>query len=292
MKSLLKKAYSILPFKQPLFRFIRLFKPSEGLYKHLHFKGTIKVNVSDGQSFKMQHFGSRIENEIFWEGLYNGWEKESMKLWVQLSKTHSNIFDIGANTGIYSLTSLTVNPKAHVTAIEPVDRVFDRLIINEQINQFDFHGLKYAASNFTGEAIIYDTGADHILSVTVNKNLNGPNTATQQITIPTKRLDEIIEEHKIEHIDLMKIDVETHEPEVLEGMGVYLKKFKPTMLIEILEDEVGEKVQKQLEGMGYLYFNIDELKGTVRRVEKITKSDYYNYLVCSEAVAVNLNLEF
>lgn len=41
----------------------------------------------------------------------------------------------------------------------------------------------------------------------------------------------------------MKIDVETHEPEVLEGVGEYLKKFRPSLLIEILDDEITAKVQ-------------------------------------------------
>ena len=39
----------------------------------------------------------------------------------------------------------------------------------------------------------------------------------------------------------MKIDVETHEPAVLKGMGEYLRSFRPTMLIELLNDEVAQQ---------------------------------------------------
>ena len=45
-------------------------------------------------------------------------------------------------------------------------------------------------------------------------------------------------DHKITKIDLLKIDVETHEPEVLEGYTKYIHLHKPTMLIEILNDEL------------------------------------------------------
>ena len=62
--------------------------------------------------------------------------------------------------------------------------------------------------------------------------------------------------------------------EVLEGLGKYLKEYQPTMLIEILNDEVGKKVETSVKEHGYLYFNIDELTDEITPVDKITKSDY------------------
>jgi hypothetical protein len=88
----------------------------------------------------------------------------------------------------------------------------------------------------------------------------------------------------------MKIDVETHEIEVLLGMEEYLNKFKPTLLIEVLNEEIGHKLSTMFDNMGYLYFNIDDENNTVRREEKITKSDYWNYLICNEKIAHKLNL--
>ena len=40
--------------------------------------------------------------------------------------------------------------------------------------------------------------------------------------IKTKRLDEYIEQNKLNHIDFMKVDVEGHEMCVFEGMGRFL----------------------------------------------------------------------
>ena len=87
----------------------------------------------------------------------------------------------------------------------------------------------------------------------------------------------------------MKIDVETHEPEVLEGMGVYLKQFKPTLLIEILNDTIGEEIQNVIKEIDYLYFNLDE-KGNIKMVNNLKKSDYHNYLICERKIAVELEL--
>jgi hypothetical protein len=141
-----------------------------------------------------------------------------------------------------------------------------------------------------GTATIYDTVTEHVYSVTVNKNLNAQDIEVVPTEIKVRRLDSLIEELKIERIDLIKIDVETHEPEVLEGFGKYLEKFKPAMLIEVLNDEVGEKIEALIDGKDYLYFNLDEKSDSVRKVERITKSDYYNYLICSREIAKEIKL--
>ncbi len=72
-------------------------------------------------------------------------------------------------------------------------------------------------------------------------------------------------------------------------MGKYLSMFKPTMLIEILEDEVGEEVEKRLDGLGYLYFDIDEIS-QIQKVDKLRKSSHFNYFVCQPDIAKKLNL--
>jgi hypothetical protein len=61
------------------------------------------------------------------------------------------------------------------------------------------------------------------------------------------------------------------------------------MLIEILNNEIGDKVNSMIKNLGYSYFNIDE-KGGIRQVEQITKSDYYNYLLCDQKIAKELGL--
>jgi hypothetical protein len=102
-------------------------------------------------------------------------------------------------------------------------------------------------------------------------------------------LDTYIKKSDIDKIDLIKIDVETHEPEVLEGFEFFLQKFKPSILIEVLNDEIGSKIQKAVSNLGYLYFDIDE-NGGVKQVSSIKRSSYYNYLLCLPDVASDLNL--
>jgi FkbM family methyltransferase len=291
MKRILKFAYRLIPFKKQLFLFLKLFwRPPKKIYQHLHFNGDFKVRIDKSHYFKIKHFGYEIENDIFWRGLTDGWEKISIRLWIQLCKQSEVIFDIGANTGLYALTAKAVNPSAKVYAFEPVHRVYDKLAQNIILNNSDTVAVNIAASNSNGVAKIYDTEHGHVLSVCVNQNLLPPDVNVNEVQIEIITLDSFINQNNIQKIDAMKIDVETHEPEVLEGFKEHLSRFRPALIIEILSDEIGEKVMRLTEGLNYLYFNIDDLKGTVRQVNNVSKSDYFNYLLCSEQTAKELNL--
>lgn len=267
-----------------------VFHPGERIYRHLYFQGDITVSIDTSHSFRIRHYGYQVENDIFWDGLENGWERVSISLWIKLVKDSDVIIDVGANTGIYSLIAKTLNPAAHVYAFEPIPRVYEKLVSNSRLNNFEIACFDSALSNTDGEAIVYDTPAEHVYSVTVNKNLNADDVEVVPTTIKVTRLDTFIGQNNIEKIDLIKLDVETHEAEVLEGMSEFLKKFKPTLLIEILNDEVGQNVEALIKDIDYLYFNLDEASGSIRKVEKILKSDYYNYLICSREIAEKLGL--
>ncbi|OFX56519.1 MAG: methyltransferase [Bacteroidetes bacterium GWA2_30_7] len=290
MKNLIKKIYLIFPFKKQIFLFIRYFwTPSENIFKHLYFKGNFKVSINKYKSFKIRHYGYFIENEIFWTGLANVWEKESLKIWMKLCETSDVIIDIGANTGVYSLIAKTINNNSKVYAFEPVKRIFSKLQDNISLNKFDIISIEKAVSNSDGNAIIYDTNSEHIYSVTVNKNLSDTGIKVFETKIETVTLNSFIKEYNLLKIDLIKIDVETHEAEVLEGFNEYISVFRPSILIEILNDEVGQKVNNLVSNLDYLYFNVDEKKG-VMQVDKIKKSDNYNYLLCEKRKAVELGL--
>jgi FkbM family methyltransferase len=290
VKKTLKTVYKIIPFKQPLFAVLkRVYQPSPKLYRHLHFTGTFTVTISKTEQFQIRHYGYEIENELFWRGILGGWEKVSIGLWIQLCRNAGVIVDIGANTGVYSLVAKAVNATSKVFAFEPVERVFYKLLENTRINEYDIVCIKKAVSNYSGTAVIYDTLEEHVYSVTVNKNIHGNSTAVKKFEVETITLKEFIANYKLSTIDLLKIDVETHEPEVLEGFGTYLNKYRPTMFVEVLNNEVGLKINELVKGLGYLFFNIDENKG-VRLVNKIEQSDYYNYLLCNEQIAKQLKL--
>ncbi|MFM9903065.1 MAG: FkbM family methyltransferase [Pyrinomonadaceae bacterium] len=281
----------MLPFKQAVFDLLRPFlRDHVNIHKHLHFHGDFVVQVDKEHKFWIRHHGFELENSLFWTGLANGWEKTSISLWIKLVSDAEVILDIGANTGVFALVARAMNEKAKIFAFEPIKRVFEKMEQNVALNGYDIACYEAAVSDSDGTAVVFDLPTEHIYSVTVNQNLHEPGTAVIKTEVKTITLDTFVEEQKVSRIDLIKIDVETHEPQVLLGFKKYLAVHRPTMLIEVLNDDVGRRVEELVSELDYLYFNIDEATNSVRRVERITKSDFYNYLICDETVAARLSL--
>lgn len=292
MKNIIRKVYQLIPFKKHLFLGIKkVVNLPESIYKHLHFHGIITIKVDDKHQFKMHHHGTSEENELFWGGIENGFEKTSLKLWRKLCVEAETVFDIGANTGLYSLITKSLNSKAKVYAFEPVPKVLDYLNYNVKLNHYDIKVVSKATSNYNGQATVFlRKGEGFTTSVTVNKSLLAETTPKDELIIETIRLDEFIKNNKITKIDLMKIDVETHEPEVLEGMGEYLDEFKPDFLIEIWDKDCAIKLNFLFRDKGYLYFDIDDKNDVVIQKDEITVSSFWNYLVCKPKTAKKIGL--
>lgn len=290
MKKLFKTIYNSIPLKREIFSLLKFLNLPESIYKHLYFRGWFTVIIDKETKFKMFHLGVVEENQVFWKGLYNGWEKKSISLWKELVKNSNVIFDIGANTGLYGLVAKSINSSSKIYSFEPLPGVYKFLEKNIQENLFDINSYELGLSNYNGKAKVYlREGTDFAYSVTVNKKTIFDKNA-HELEIEVMRLDSFIEQNNITAIDLIKLDVETHEVEVLNGMGRYLNEFKPTFIIEVLNAEIAEKLALIFDGIGYLYFNIDDKNNSIQKVDEITKSDHWNFLLCNEKIAKNLGL--
>jgi FkbM family methyltransferase len=175
-----------------------------------------------------------------------------------------------------------------VYAFEPVKRVYNKLAYNNKINDFNIHCIDKAISNEDGFADLYDLDEEHEYSASLNSD-SGLMVAHKTTKVETITLDRFVEDNNIKQIDLIKIDVETFEAQVFEGFQKYLRLYQPSIIVEILSNEIGDKVKAWTNGMGYLYFNINEKEG-LSQVDRLEKRDDYNYLICTQAKAKSLEL--
>jgi len=278
--------YTMIPFKKIIFFFFRkIWNPPQSIYQHLNFNGEFVVSIDNEKSFRIYNYGHLIENRIFWTGLRGSFEGRSLNLWIKLVKLSSCAIDVGSNNGLYSLTAKAVDPEVEVYAFEPVKRVYKKLVNNNNINNYGIFCINSALSDIDGVGNIYDTGEDHVYSATISNTTDGAGTLRK---VSLTKLDSFVEDKNI-CVDLIKIDVEGHEPEVLMGFIKNLSKFRPTMLIEVLTDEAGIKIQEIIGNDEYLYFDINE-SGSVVQQKNIKKSSSYNYLICQKKIARKLRL--
>ena len=268
-----------MPLKKQLFIVLKFFvRPSKTIYQHFHFKGLISVPLQNANPILIESRGDISENQLFWAGLEGWYECKSIEIWQRLVCQSSVILDIGANSGIYSLVASRLNPDAEIFAFEPVPETFAWLQMNISANQFHTLAEPLAASDKNGSAEIWlDAPGSHYgpsLFLAEHKSVSDG----VRINVKTVRLDDYFQARGIDRIDLVKMDVDRHEPAVLKGMRNLLTKSKPMLLLEVLDDETGELIERELAGLGYNFFNIHEPSGSVRRTDHIIKADTYNYL--------------
>jgi FkbM family methyltransferase len=284
MKELLRKFYRALPLKLPLFLWLRSrFTLNPALWTHLYFEGPFEVPLA-GKVVKLENYNCSLETEIFWAGFEHGYEPLSQQIWIELCRRSNTILDVGANTGLYSLIAKSINPAAQVWSFEPIERIYNRMVKNFVVNNFDIHHHPWAVSNKDGEATIYDLPHDHHWHASLLKEEVSHLPGLIERRVPTRRLDTLIATEIKQKIDLIKIDAEGFEPYVLEGLGDNLAAMTPALLLEIKSQEKANLIASLLKGLNYLYFDINEKSG-VRQLSELHGSTNLNVLVCPPQLA-------
>ena len=98
-------------------------------------------------------------------------------------------------------------------------------------------------------------------------------------------MKELTEENKINHVDIIKIDVEGYEPIVLDGCINTIKKFKPVLYIEITPlwfKDIGRSfldILNLLKSLGYkLFLDEENILEPINNYDKISKMEQFNIL--------------
>lgn len=291
LKSAIKAAWHAAPFQVPLVKALRRLGPvPERLYRHMHFQGEFDVDVAPGARFRIRSYATWVENDLFWAGYAGNWERTSLDIWRRLCPGAETVLDVGANTGVYSLAAAALNPQARVIAFEPVPRVFERLKANVALNGSRVVVENIAVSDRDGVATLHDTDNEHEYSASLDHGMLGARYS-RSYEVPTATLDNYCAAQGIGRVDLVKIDVERHEPSVFRGFQRRLAENRPTVLVEILDAEIGRAVTEQIAGLGYCIFGLPETGGgkAVFAVETLGQSAR-NYLLCQPETARRLGL--
>ncbi len=287
IKQILRFIIYRFPLNQPVFYVLRkIFIPSESLRNHLRFIGKFKVKTADGKQFYLHNNAFKLESDFFWLGFEKvDWEPRTRKIWEELCKSSSTILDIGANTGIFSVLAKVYNPKAKVFSFEPQPNIFSVLKKSVEVNNFDTQCENIALSNQNGQMKFYNYGPLAFEGNTTagSLNMNFRPDDQKSIVVEVRQLSDYITEKKIAQIDLIKIDVETHEYEVLLGYGPSLLQHEPVFIIELQNETIGKNIETLVTPDRYLYYSIDEKKGLVQIQKLGIEKDNHNYLLCPKS---------
>lgn len=255
-----RAAYAALPGKQVVFERLRGRLP-EHVFQHLHFHGEVNIALAPGKSIRMRHYGYSIENRLFWRGIDAGFEPATLAIWRTLAPHARGVLDIGANTGVFALVARALSSEARVVAVEPVARIFEKLVANVGRNDMDVVCICEAISDTVGVGTFVDPGSEHLYTVVIEQQTaQAPETPSRghRRSVALTTVDALVERLALDNVDLVKLDVESHEPAALRGAEKTLKHLRPTLLVEIWNDGVGEAVDAILRPVGYSAYKISD----------------------------------
>ena len=193
-------------------------------------------------------------------------DENEIDLLKRFIKPGTDSIDVGVYRGVYSYEMSKYSKKVH--SFEPNPLIFK--YINKNLkkisNNIDLYNFALSNENkvsnlripIRNKKIDKENYEEHYLMgrATVHELNNFQDYEKFEITL--KKIDDFNFDNEI---SFMKIDVEGHEMEVIEGGKLFIKKNKPVLLVEIEERHSKKNIHHSIDyinGLGYNSYFYDE----------------------------------
>jgi FkbM family methyltransferase len=193
-------------------------------------------------------------NDFLGTAIFDGGFENTERSFVErFLRPGMTVLDIGAHHGYYTLlASRKVGPRGFVLAIEPSPRERKRLRLHLRINRCkNVHVESRALGEAAGSAEFYlirgtETGCNSLRAPNVPQD-------TERVSVSVECLDGVLQDHRIECVDFIKLDVEGAELSVLRGARQLLSnKPRPVILAEVQDIRTRPWGYRALEVVRYL----------------------------------------
>ncbi len=218
-----------------------------------------------------------IDRELISRGVF---EPATTRRLESVVRPGMRVIDVGANFGYFTLLlARAVGSRGHVWAFEPArcyrDRLCEHLAMNDLADRVTV--VPVGLSDADRQCWI-SVGE---CSATLHP-IPGQGARNREL-ITLRRFDDWSREQSLGPVDLLKVDLDGHEPWFLVGAAEYLRRHRPLMCIEFFQgnlDAAGSDVRRQkqlLEELGYELLNerTGEPYGT--RYEFLRDCGNFNY---------------
>jgi FkbM family methyltransferase len=147
------------------------------------------------------------------------------------------VYDVGANTGFYSLVAVTANHGVTVHAFEPARDVFPLLESNVGLCPHRAHitMTATAVSDKVGEAEFFVPLSSGVVETSSSLEGGFKESHLETYRVPVTTLDDYWRHGGRQPVSMIKIDVEGHELSALRGAGQLVDACRPVLVVEVLE---------------------------------------------------------
>lgn len=194
-----------------------------------------------------------LDNQLFWQGMQEGDVAIYFYLKDNLDK-NTLFIDIGAGIGTFTL--IGAKYAKHVFAFEPCPIHYDKLIKNITLNSFKNVTLyKVGLSSRKGFGKLHIPKSNNLGMASLYKEFEkgSDNSSHYEVEIKLDILDsyiDIVHQYTDKNSKiLIKMDVEGHEFDVLEGAKEFIYKYNPIIISELNV----KFIQKSGKSIDYLF---------------------------------------
>lgn len=197
------------------------------------------------------------------------YEPQTLKLWCALARTASSVVNVGAHTGLFSLTAAGVRPEIPIIAFEPNPDAYARLVVNATANGFkNIVAKRHAVADKKGHTTIgWVVGRSDVLSP--GGRLGGYNdVGSEKLVVQADTLNNLLNGIDLGSRPLVKIDVEGVETLIFLGIANVLARL-PDIILETFDAEACQFIVEMTARLGYRYYLIDEESGAVVQRDRL-----------------------
>ena len=257
------------------------------IVKYLKIKAPEKFSFELPGGKELRLDGGESHFQVwYWWGI-RAHEYDTLKIVLPIADKLETVWDVGAYYGQYSLMLAKQNPKLKVLAFEPNPETRKRFEEQIKLNHLaNIEVVPLAVSNQAGRLEFYN-----IKHNPSNSSLSTKRSSNAEvILVDVKSLDEVAHERSVSKIDLIKIDVEHHELNVLQGMKSILHNARPLIVMEILTAFPSKEAEDILVPANYVFFfitydGLTRMEGLKRPAHEPKwrfkqRNPFYNFLLC------------
>lgn len=227
---------------------------------------------------------SAVDNALLW----GGFERAEIFFVGRFLRSGMTVLDIGAHHGLYTLlASKKVGAAGRVAAFEPSPRERAQLQRNVKINFCSNVGIEaYALGGERAQTDLYVVSGGEDGCNSLRPPIAASSAAPMSVAV--RRLDDWMEERKMERVDFIKLDVEGGERDVLRGAEKLLEREpRPVILAEVQDLRTGpwgyaaKEIIEHLARRRYQWFAMDA-EGWLSELDVSAEKYDGNFVACPE----------
>lgn len=185
--------------------------------------------------------------------------------------------DIGSHFGFFTmLGSHLVGKKGKILAFEPTPSTYKKLEENV-IDRLNVETFNIAAFSENTEIDFFDYGIKKSAYNSAFGSRSKSLIRENKILVNARKVDDILEERGVKSVDCIKIDAESSEFHVLEGMKKTLRRYKPKIILEVGDFDISGSVNSQEVIKGLQHLNYSAWEASNGKLVPHVMRDQYEY---------------